>query len=418
MKMSVEAGNTLMVEGEARVNVLSGSIEVFGHKVEKSSFSVGKFKALPLYVLENAEIEIEEGKVWLVEGKTIPDEWVKAVEEIKKLEKSARVAVIGGIDVGKSGFITFLTNSLLEEHEKVFIIDADVGQSDIGPPTTIGLGIAERKIVTLSEIPLYDAVFVGSTSPHGLFHRCVSAVSILNDLAGDLGAEVIILNTTGWIVYPGGRELKISKIQAFKPNAVIGIGERGELEHLLRFFGQRYKVLRLPPAIYARKRSRDDRKIIRKFIYTKWFENSKEIEVSFTNIVSAYSFIFSGSKFSIDELKVYSKILGTKVLYGENCPEVYVFIVEDDSKTRIERVANKKALILTPSFFKHLLVGIGSREKMFEGLGIITSVNFEEWSMKILTNVPREKAENIQFGYIKVNPKTFEEEKWVERWSF
>ncbi|RLE72430.1 MAG: hypothetical protein DRJ37_02855 [Thermoprotei archaeon] len=418
MKMNIGAGNTLMVEGEARVNILGGSVEVFGYKIEKGSFSVSKFKALPLYVLENAEIEVEEGRVWLVEGKTIPNEWVKSVEEIKKLEKPVRIAVIGGIDVGKSGFITFLTNSLLKEHEKIFIIDADVGQSDIGPPTTIGLGVTERKIATLADVPLYDAVFVGSTSPHGLFHRCVSAVSILSDLAEDLGAEIIILNTTGWITDPGGRELKISKIQTFKPSAVVGIGEKGELEHLLRFFSQRYKVLRLPPAAYARKRSRNDRKVIRKFTYAKWFENSKEIEVSFTNIASACSFIFSGSKFSIDELKIYSKILGTRVLYGENCPEVYVFVVEDDFKVRMDRVANKKSLFLTPGFFKHLLVGIGSRKKMFEGLGIVTDINFEEWSMKILTSVPREKAEDIQFGYIKVNPKTFEEERWVDRWSF
>lgn len=84
----------------------------------------------------------------------------------------------------------------------------------------------------------------------------------------------------------------------------------------------------------------------------------------------------------------------------------------------MDRVANKKSLFLTPGFFKHLLVGIGSRKKMFEGLGIVTDINFEEWSMKILTSVPREKAEDIQFGYIKVNPKTFEEERWVDRWSF
>ena len=418
LKMSIEAGNTLMVEGEARVSIISGRVDVFGLIAERETFSIDKFKALPFYVLENADIEIEGGKAWLIEGRTIPDEWIKAVEEIKNMEKPVKVAVIGGIDAGKSGFITFLTNNLLEKYKRVFVIDADVGQSDIGPPTTIGLGVAEEKVAALGDIPLYDAVFVGSTSPYGIFHRCVSAISTLKDLAEKLGAESIILNTTGWVVDPGGRELKISKIQAFKPSTVIGLGEKGELEHLLKFFEKQFRVLRLPPAAYARRRSRDDRRAIRKFTYAKWFENSKEIEISFTNIASAYSFIFSGSKFSVNELKLYSKIIGAKVLYGESCPEVYVFVVEDNSKVKIDRIATKKALFLTPSFFKHLLVGISSREKMFEGLGIITDIDFQEWNMKILTNVPCERAENIQFGYIKVDPKTFEEEKRIERWSF
>ncbi len=418
LKMSVEAGNTLMVEGEAGVEVVSGRVEIFGYELESGAFRVDKFKALPLYVLDDAEVVIEGGKVWLVEERTIPDEWAKAIDEIRKLEKPVKVAVIGGVDVGKSGFITFLVNNLLEDGGRVFIIDADVGQSDIGPPTTIGLGITDGKVVALGDVPLYDAVFIGSTSPHGLFHRCVSAVSMLKDLAEDMKAENLILNTTGWIVDPGGRELKVSKIWAFKPDVVVGIGEKGELEHLLRYFERFYKVLRIPPAAYARRRSRDDRRAIRRFTYVKWFKNAREIEIGFTSLISAYSFIFSGSKFSTEELKVYSKILNSKVLYGERCPEAYVFVVEEEPKIKVERVVDKKVVLLTPGFFKHLLVGISSRERIFEGLGIITSVDFQEWKMKILTSVPRERVETIQFGYIKINPKTFEEEKWVEKWSF
>ncbi|RLE73985.1 MAG: hypothetical protein DRZ80_05325 [Thermoprotei archaeon] len=419
LTMTAEPGSTLMIEGKAVVEVVKGKVDVFGCELSEGSvFNIDVCKALPLYVVENAVVNVESGKVWLIDRKTIPDEWLHAVEKISNLDKTVKVAVIGGIDVGKSGFITFLTNHLVERGSRVHIIDADVGQNDIGPPTTIALGVTDYKITSLSDVPMYDAVFVGAISPHGIIQRCVSAVTILKNLALKNNAEFLILNTTGWVSDPGGRELKLSKISAFNPDVVVGIGERGELEHLLKYFEKFYEVIRLPPAAYVKKRSRSERKIIRKSNYARWFENAKEIELSIGNIASAHSFIFSGSKLSIDEIKLFSKYINTKILYGEICPEVYLFVIEGWEKPRVEKILDKKILFLTSDVFNNLLVGIRSKEKLFEGLGIITSIDFNEWKIKILTPVVREKITNIQFGYVKVNPKTFEEEKLVDKWCF
>ena len=44
-------------------------------------------------------------------------------------------------------------------------MDADLGQSDIGPPTTVGLGRVRLPVERLGDAEVVGLYFVGSTSP-------------------------------------------------------------------------------------------------------------------------------------------------------------------------------------------------------------------------------------------------------------
>ena len=69
----------------------------------------------------------------------VPPEWGAAASEI--FERSLRtVLVIGGSAVGKSSFCRYLTEVLLARQAEVAFVDADIGQSNIGPPATVTLG--------------------------------------------------------------------------------------------------------------------------------------------------------------------------------------------------------------------------------------------------------------------------------------
>ena len=59
----------------------------------------------------------------------------------KVVQPQQIVLVIGATDVGKSTFCRFLIERGVTSKLKVGFVDADVGQSQIGPPTTIGLKI-------------------------------------------------------------------------------------------------------------------------------------------------------------------------------------------------------------------------------------------------------------------------------------
>ena len=68
----------------------------------------------------------------------VVDEQLRAV--IDAAAGAAVVVVIGESDTGKTTLVTALANAAFARGFGVGIVDADLGQSEIGPPTTIGLG--------------------------------------------------------------------------------------------------------------------------------------------------------------------------------------------------------------------------------------------------------------------------------------
>ena len=99
----------------------------------------------------------------------IPGEWEQAADQIKQDAKTCGVTciVIGKIDSGKSTFVSiWFTHGRLPEI-RVGYVDSDVGQSTIGPPTTVGLKIFNTPPDQHDYSNLLELHFVGNTSPEG-----------------------------------------------------------------------------------------------------------------------------------------------------------------------------------------------------------------------------------------------------------
>ena len=77
------------------------------------------------------------------------------------------ILMMGAKDTGKTTCTRDLANELFRRGYSVGVIDADVGQSDIGPPTTIGFGTVETVLEDLSHAVVRHLYFVGSISPKG-----------------------------------------------------------------------------------------------------------------------------------------------------------------------------------------------------------------------------------------------------------
>ena len=94
-----------------------------------------------------------------------PD-WRKLASWVVKPQQI--VLVIGATDAGKSTFCRFLADFALAKGFKVACVDADIGQSQIGPPTTIGVKSFVPRSETQSpsgEEPILDR------GPHPLLGR-------------------------------------------------------------------------------------------------------------------------------------------------------------------------------------------------------------------------------------------------------
>src|SRR5918996_1299411 len=112
-------------------------------------------------------------------------------------------------------------------------LDADVGQSTIGPPTTVGLRLC-RSRADLEALARADHLaFVGSTSPQGHLLPLVSGARLLLDRARAAGADLVVVDTTGLVSGVYGQILKFHKVGMLQPDLVIGLARGQELEPVL-----------------------------------------------------------------------------------------------------------------------------------------------------------------------------------------
>src|SRR5271157_1518932 len=181
MDKTVKKGNTLLVDGPASVTVTSGKVEAFGFKISNvAKIVVREGKRLPFAVDEAAAFNIalgDTGSIEEVEGNTVPSSWIKSCEEFLNLEtRPVTAMVLGNADSGKTSFCTYLVNMMLNKKMKTVVLDGDLGQSDIGPPSTVAYAFVVRQITDLFNLRARNAAFIGETSPARATDKVIAAL--------------------------------------------------------------------------------------------------------------------------------------------------------------------------------------------------------------------------------------------------
>jgi polynucleotide 5'-kinase involved in rRNA processing len=204
----------------------------------------------------------------------------EAIEEGLRCGQRPQVLfMLGGVNVGKTFTVTALANRCYEQGLTVAIVDADMGQSDIGPPCCIGLGVLERPIQKLSDASLRGLYFVGNTSPHGCTRDCIQSAAAAVERAKARNAEVILVDSTGWIAGEAAKQFKLAKIEAIRPSLIIAIAEGDELVHILTQLTQlTHRVILLEKSSGARVRLRDERRWTREAAYAAYFRAARHRE--------------------------------------------------------------------------------------------------------------------------------------------
>jgi polynucleotide 5'-hydroxyl-kinase GRC3/NOL9 len=143
--------------------------------------------------------------------------------------------LVGGLDTGKSTLAERIARAGIEAGIPVGLLDTDVGQSTIGPPTTVGLRLC-RSPGDLEPDALARAdhlAFVGSTSPQGHLLPLVTGARLLLDRARASGAELVVVDTTGLVSGVYGQNLKFPTVGVHQPDLVVGLARGQELEPVL-----------------------------------------------------------------------------------------------------------------------------------------------------------------------------------------
>src|SRR5882724_8235066 len=72
----------------------------------------------------------------------LPPDWLPGLEAIRALPAGGVALLVGATDRGKTTFAAMAAAILAGELSKVAVVDADIGQSEIGPPGTVGMAAA------------------------------------------------------------------------------------------------------------------------------------------------------------------------------------------------------------------------------------------------------------------------------------
>jgi polynucleotide 5'-hydroxyl-kinase GRC3/NOL9 len=206
--------------------------------------------------------------------------WQHAVEEV--LGDPGAVVMLGSGDVGKTTAATALANTAVQAGQRTAVVDADTGQSDLGPPATVGLGILRHPVRRMGDIPLLAACFVGDTSPRGIYRYLVEGTSQLVGRARNEGAQLIIVDTTGWIEGATAVAAKIRKIRRIDPRHLVAIQRAGEVEPILSGLPGTIAVHRLRPSPLVRSRSPEERRSFRERSFARYFRDAKQFSLDLT----------------------------------------------------------------------------------------------------------------------------------------
>ena len=144
------------------------------------------------------------------------------------------VFMLGGLDTGKTTFALELLKRAAAAGIPSALVDADIEQSTVGPPTTVGLRWINDADIDRASLRPADALgFVGSLNPREHLLPLVTATAKLVRTAREAGSRLIVVDTTGFVAGIYGQTLKYFKMDAVRPNYVIAFERGGELESLV-----------------------------------------------------------------------------------------------------------------------------------------------------------------------------------------
>ncbi len=280
-RVNLLTGRTLLLEGPASARLKDGQATVLGAPLSEEWVIVREDHQIPVETPTGAELEIRlgyAGKYKLIEGSTIPTIWREASQIIE--QSQGTIVIVGDVDSGKSTLSTLLANKCHSNGLRVGIIDGDVGQADIGPPTTISAVMVANTIFNLQELSPLASRFMGHTSPSSIPDKLNRGLVQLKKKLER--SEVLLVNTDGWVQGDDALRYKARLLRELDPQLVLGISSNAELDNLLDL--QKCTVLKLNRSIYARTRSREERKKAREFGYKRFLQKAKRVDLKLRDV--------------------------------------------------------------------------------------------------------------------------------------
>ncbi|HEX2153862.1 MAG TPA: Clp1/GlmU family protein [Acidimicrobiia bacterium] len=158
----------------------------------------------------------------------------------RDLAGASTVMLLGALDTGKTTLARRIARYAASEGRVVGMVDADVDNSTIGPPTCVGLRLIKDPAEVDEPLPADYLHFVGTLSPSRLVLQQVIATTSMVERAREAGANLVVIDTTATVSGVAGETLKYHKMELARPDRVVALQRGSEMEPIVgmlhRFF--------------------------------------------------------------------------------------------------------------------------------------------------------------------------------------
>ncbi|MFP4616220.1 MAG: Clp1/GlmU family protein [Thiohalorhabdus sp.] len=306
----------------------------------------------------------------------IPPDWSRAAEAVLAAG-GRRIVVAGAADRGKSSFCRYLAARFLEAGTAAALLDADVGQKELGPPAalTLGSGAAARE----PGEGAHAFYFVGAVSPRGHFLPVAVGSGRLLAQAGD---QPVIVSTDGMVRGPG-RILRHYQMEALAPDHVVALEAEGEAGSVP--VPQGTAVHRLHPAPSARARNPAERKAARQRAFRAYFRDAGRAVLDLEGLHLERCLLFTGR--TVDP---------GGFLHAEETPEGPLVV---GNRPLSDRTTKR----LPAGFERDLLCGVLDTGGRCLGLARLARLDFRTRKLTLWTPVPPDRIRGLQLGALYVD---------------
>ncbi len=355
----------------------------------------------------------------------INPDWKRLASRI--VMPNQRILVLGPSDAGKSTFCRYLIDYACAASLKVALVDADVGQSQIGPPTTIGMKFFEpasdgaephlpfggHRISTSTNQENSDTeseqiengkkersdevyhkadalYFVGALSPQRNLLPILSGSRLMVDAGLNAGADFTVIDTTGYVHDGAAVMLKQQKIDLIRPHHLVCIGRSRDLERIVACYSDlnSLTIHYLLPHKLVRTKSSEARKRNRKAKFLAYFADSELQTISLEQIRGARTSFFNGRIANHKELEILTRLSEEEIIYAEwGHRSVSLIARRNLPQSATKSLKNYLSLSFvvaeTPAYFEQRLVGMVNEEGETLAIGIIEKMDFQNQNLNI-----------------------------------
>ena len=185
-------------------------------------------------------------------------------------------------EMGDEVFQNWLCDQLAKSERRVAFLDGDVGQSALGPPTTMTLGLPRDSAENPSAIQSQVRWFVGDVSPRGRMLPLVVGAARLVGRALNVGAKIVVMDTTGLVnQLHGGVALKHALVNQLQPTTLFAFVRGNELEPILAPLRclPLLRVIELPVSDVVQRRDVRTRQAHRASAFRNYFAGAGEVRL-------------------------------------------------------------------------------------------------------------------------------------------